>query len=145
MCGFYFSTSACYCLSLPLLQFPPPFPFLLCLCSFLFFLLFFCCCLFFFLCLVLGIFRKNVSSFYEWEVRALISLLLSLSVSLSCLGSVHIKYVFPISVYLVFHFLFYACQINNGPTAATTIKQSSRSRATPKSDNNCELFPFKVS
>lgn len=70
---------------------------------------------------------------------------LSLFVCLSCLGSVHIKYVFPISVYLVFHFLFYVCQINNGPTAATTIKHSSRSRATPKSDNNCELFPFKVS
>lgn len=45
----------------------------------------------------------------------------------SRLGSVHIKYVFPISVYLVFHFLFYVCQINNnGATAATTIKHSSR-------------------
>lgn len=51
---------------------------------------------------------------------------LSPFLSLSCLGSVHIKYVFPISVYLVFHFLFYVCQISNGATAATTIKHSSR-------------------
>jgi len=61
---------------------------------------------------------KNVSSFYEWEVRAT-------RTRGSCGGksgaespenqgekrkrTVHIKYAFPISVYLVFHFLFYVC------------------------------------
>lgn len=129
MCGFYFSTSACYCLSLPLPQFPRLFQaslplFHILMLVPLFFLVVLLLLLLLLPLLSLGHFSEKCFQLLRVGSACCADLPLSFS---SRLGSVHIKYVFPISVYLVFHFLFYVCQINNnGATAATTIKHSSR-------------------